>query len=387
MTADRASDEPASDAAGTAAAPMAAGPGFGGLIGQPAVGRALQTAIERQRLPHALLFTGPPGVGKATCAGVLAQAVNCPRLGPTDGCGECVSCSKLARGLHPDLLWIERQKNVIHLAQITFRPDKTGNQPPPPPRDRTVTGFVGYAPFEGARRVVVIRNAEHMKAEAQNALLKTLEEPPRSSLLILTTAAPANLLPTVRSRCQSLRFAPVPQKLIRQHLERTIGCSPEAARQRAALAPGSIGGALRVDLDAHAALLGAVVEALRMAAQGGGGVIEAAETLSGLGSGDTATQKAAAVLRVARDVLRDLLHVTSGADLAGLVDLAHADARDQWGVELEPEQVTAAADAVARGIDYVTGPIAPNIKMALEKTLFEVGAALAGSDRPARARG
>jgi len=99
-------------------------------------------------------------------------------------------------------------------------------------------------------------------------------------VLVLVTSSPANLLPTVRSRCQSLTFSPVPQSRVREYLEQEKGLAPEEARLRAALVPGSIGRALSVDLDEYGKLLEQVVEALRVAQQGPAGVVAAAESLS-----------------------------------------------------------------------------------------------------------
>jgi len=382
VTENRASETETGSAAPAPAVliPQPHGAGFAALVGQDAAVGALQTALRGKRLPHALLFAGPPGIGKASCALILAQAVNCTRSGPLDSCGECGACSRLRRGLHPDLLWIAPQRGTIKIGAIT--PRDGGPEP-----QQTVTGFVGYAPYEARRRVVVLDGSEAMNPEAQNALLKTLEEPPRSSLLILITAAPAALLPTVRSRCQSLRFSPLPQRKVRHYLENDRGYPPQEAEMRAALAPGSIGGALAVDLDAYESLLGSVVEALRLAVNGGGGVVTAAQSLSTLGEGDTAAHKAASVLRVARDILRDLLVLSSGAGDAGMVNRRQAAAWSPWADEFDGDALAAAATAATRALDRMTAPIRPNIKMAFEKALFEIADALdarADSGRPLR---
>jgi DNA polymerase-3 subunit delta' len=352
-------------------APTPIGHGMSAVVGQTVVLTALHTAIERGRLPHALLFTGPEGVGKATTALLLAQAVNCAAAGPSDACGECPSCSRIARGIHPDVLWVAPDPKIIRIGQITPRPGS------PLPPLRTVTQFLGYTPYEGNRRVVVIDGAHAMQAPAQNALLKTLEEPPASALLILVTHAPGVLLPTVLSRCQSLRFARVGQDAVRQYLEERLDQPPEEARLRAALTAGSIGNALTLDLDAYATLLETVVEALRMSQSGGGGVVAAADTLANAGYGETATQRAASVLRVGRDVLRDLLVVAAGAESAGLVNATQREAWVAWAREVDDEGVIAALRALNTGVERFTTGIQPNIKMALEQTLIEVGAGLA----------
>ena len=180
--------------AGGAAPPQASAPGFDALVGQESTVTALRRALSRNRLPHALLLHGPGGIGKATCAGVLAQALNCPVSDFADACGRCPSCHKIARGLHPDVLWVGPQNGAIRLGQISPRKNRDKEQPPHEP----IVSWVGYRPYEGKRRIVVIDDAHTMNQSAQNALLKTLEEPPPSSMLLLITPTPGSLLPTIR---------------------------------------------------------------------------------------------------------------------------------------------------------------------------------------------
>ncbi len=342
--------------------PRPIGNGLEAIVGQRVAVQALQRAIERDRLPHALLFAGPQGVGKATTALLLAQALNCQSIGPTDACGECISCSKIARGIHPDVVWIAPAPRIIRIGQI-----------------RELISAIGYRPHEGKRRVVIVDDAHAMPGAAQNAFLKTLEEPPASTTIVLATAAPGSLLPTVQSRCQTLRFSPVGQETVRQYLEQQMQLPGEEARLRAALNPGSIGGALAMDLEAYGTLLETVVEALRLSQHGGGGVVAAADSLANNGYGETATQRAASTLRVGRDVLRDLLVVTSEAEGAGLVNSAQRDAWVAWGREVNEDAVIDALRALNVGIERFTTGIQPNIKMALEQTLIEIGGALGGA--------
>lgn len=346
----------------TNAPPQTAGVGFASMVGQEPIVGAIRSAITRGRLPHALLFSGPPGVGKATCAGILAQAVNCMEEPPDDACGRCVPCRKITRGCHPDVMWVAPTPSSIGIERV-----------------RDIVRDLGFRPYEGRHRVVLIDDAHTMTAEAQNAFLKTLEEPPGAAIMILVTSTPLSLLPTVRSRCQSLGFSPLPQPAVVEYLEQVRGLALAEARLRASLAVGSIGGALSIDLEAYATLLEAVVESLRLAQAGGAGVIQAAEILMALGSGRTGTQKAVSTLYVARDVLRDLLVVAAGAGTDTLVNTERLEAWRTWASELSTDDVVAALGALSAGIDRLTGPIQPNTKLALEKTLFEVGGALAGT--------
>jgi len=164
----------------------------------------LARSIERNTLPPSLIFEGPSGAGKRATAIAVAQALNCarnkaqneelrtessePRL---DACGTCPSCTKIARGVHPDVLIVEPgDTGTIKIEQV-----------------RDVVDRAAYRPFEGRRRVVIVDQADALVTAAQNALLKTLEEPPSSSIFILLTSRPDMLLATVRSRCIRLRFA------------------------------------------------------------------------------------------------------------------------------------------------------------------------------------
>ena len=154
----------------------------------------LARSVHRDTLPPSLIFSGPAGAGKRQTAIAMAQALNC--LAPTgdgesrDSCGRCAACTRIARGVHPDVLIVEPGENgSIKIDQV-----------------RDLVDRAAYRPFEGRRRVVIIDEADTMVAAAQNALLKTLEEPPSSSVFILVTTRPDMLLVTVQSRCPRLRF-------------------------------------------------------------------------------------------------------------------------------------------------------------------------------------
>ena len=152
-------------------------------------------------LPPSLVFAGPPGLGKCETAIALAQALNCNALTDdcrlatgdcvADACGTCPVCTRIARGVHPDVFVVDQgDKASIGVDQARDLIDRTA-----------------YRPFEGKRRVIIIDGADALQVAAQNALLKTLEEPPPSSVFVLVTARPDALLGTVRSRCIELRFS------------------------------------------------------------------------------------------------------------------------------------------------------------------------------------
>ena len=152
----------------------------------------LQQAVSRNSVPQSLLFAGAEGAGKRAMAIALAQAVNCPNQKEGDACGECHTCARIARGDHYDVVVIEKEDDA---ATIKIEQLRDG-----------VLGAIGYRPFEANKRVFIIDPADAITDNGQDALLKTLEEPPPAAILILITAYPDSLARTVQSRCRRLRF-------------------------------------------------------------------------------------------------------------------------------------------------------------------------------------
>jgi DNA polymerase-3 subunit delta' len=205
---------------------------FSSVTGHRPVVDLLRRAVARQTLPQSLVFAGPDGVGKRLTATALAQALNCDRPTTTDSgidaCGTCAACARIARGVHADVLVVEPgETGVIKVDQVRDAIDRTA-----------------YRPFEGRRRVVIVEQADALQPEAQNALLKTLEEPPPASVFVLITARPDLLLPTVRSRCQRLRFGPLSAPDVASVLVRDHEFSAADAQAAAAASDGSVGRAL-----------------------------------------------------------------------------------------------------------------------------------------------
>jgi len=211
---------------------------FRDVVGHRRLVGLLTRSIREESLPPSLIFAGPDGIGKRLAALSTAQALNCTAPAPDgDACGVCAACSRIARGVHPDVLIIEPgESGSIKIDRV-----------------RDIVDRVGFRPFEGRRRVIVIDDADSLVPAAQNALLKTLEEPPASSVFILVTSKPDLLLATVRSRCPRLRFQPLDASEIAAALMKQ-GRSETEARAIAAAAGGSLGSAL-------AAAAGELVEA------------------------------------------------------------------------------------------------------------------------------
>jgi DNA polymerase-3 subunit delta' len=289
---------------------------FRDLIGHHQVLGLLAQAIVRDTLPPSLLFDGPAGVGKWRVARAAAAVANC--LSPTsdapgfsvDACGECRACDRIGRGLHVDVLALE--------------PDEKASIKIDPVRD--VLERCGFRPFEGRRRFVLVRDADALEPQAQNALLKSLEEPPPATVFILVTSVPGLLLQTVRSRCMRLRFGHLTAAEVAGVLVRDGGMEPAAARTAAALADGSVARALATRSDdlidvreAARAFLAQVVGADDVRQR-----LEGARTLIGARPERTRDEMAA-VLRAAQSMLRDVEVLRAGADPRVL---ANADLQD-----------------------------------------------------------
>ncbi|MCU0661620.1 MAG: DNA polymerase III subunit delta' [Myxococcota bacterium] len=222
------------------------------IIGQNAVVDTLRRTIARGTLHHAYIFSGLPGVGKRTTALALAQTLNCESNG-RDACDLCSSCRKIQHETHPDVFTVglPEGKKRIPIDDI-----------------RDLERRVATRPHEGRTKIAIIDPADLMTEPAANALLKTLEEPRPATLLVLLTARLDALLPTVRSRCQILRFRPLLPDIIVPMLRRSGEVSDELASLAAVFGGGSLdkatlflGEQTRTRIDSALALLTCAFEA------------------------------------------------------------------------------------------------------------------------------
>jgi len=213
---------------------------FDDILDQTAAVDWLTRAYDADRMPHGLIFAGPVGVGKATTARALAALWLCEKPRGTKPCGKCDSCRVFDAGNHPDFHVVTKELIRYH--------DKTGKSKGIDLSINVVRPEIvepaGRKAVMGRGKVFVIEQAELMNAQAQSALLKTLEEPAGRTLIILLTDAPDVLLPTIRSRSQLLRFSPLKPELVRAELAKR-GIDKTLATTAAELAEGSIGSALR----------------------------------------------------------------------------------------------------------------------------------------------
>ncbi len=216
--------------------------GFKLIAGQKLPHKILTAILEKGSIPHAFLFLGIEGVGKEAAAMTFAMACNCkgrdqamaaPGLNntckPYDEvpCGTCKPCKKILSGNHPDILHIRPSGSQIKISQI-----------------RSLIHTLSLKPYEANLRIIIIYNAHLLNPAAGNALLKLLEEPPDRTIFILTSIQTSDLLPTIVSRCQHIRFRPIPVQELLAILNTEYQTSPEEANRIASMAGGSLSKAL-----------------------------------------------------------------------------------------------------------------------------------------------
>ena len=207
--------------------------GFSQIVGHQKQVEILRQALNHGRLHHAYLFIGIEGVGKRTIALGLAKAIHCSAA-TGDFCGECTDCGRIQNGNHADVRIIEplAGKKEISIQQI-----------------RELEKELNFRSFSGKKKIAIVDPATLMNLSAQNALLKTLEEAPRDSLLILIAANGGALLPTLRSRCLGISFGPLPRDLISGFLVSRNGLEAETAEFLAAMSLGSLGAVVSIDTE------------------------------------------------------------------------------------------------------------------------------------------
>jgi len=227
---------------------------FSRLTGNDRVKQSLRRMLSQSRVPGALLFVGKDGVGKKLFALELAKSLNCrTRVEEVEACDVCSSCKRISQSKFPWHATDDENKERMIWSDHTdvgmVRPYKRMIRVDPM---RQLDREANFRPYEGNARVFIVEDAERMNDASSNALLKTLEEPPSTSHLILITSRPASLLPTIRSRCQTIRFVPLTSSEIEQYLvKRDETISRKDAHLLATSSGGSIGKALSTDLSAY----------------------------------------------------------------------------------------------------------------------------------------
>lgn len=320
----------------------------------------LSRSIARGSLPPSLLFTGPEGVGKRLVAQAVAEALNClsPVIGvtpasvpanlPVDACGACAACKRIAKGTYPDVLTPAASDSGV----ITIEPV------------REVVAAAAYRPFEGRRRVIILDDADRLNADAQDALLKSLEEPGASSVFILVSARPETLLPTVRSRCARLRFGRLSAAEVTRVLVERRAMDPGEAHAIAAVADGSPGRALEAGSRAYREARTAALTALRTVAKASSprARMQAATSLTpGKPTPAREREELATRITMIASLLRDAALVSQGG---GGADLANGDLAadlEELGAAFGVERALQAFAATDRAVFALRRNASPKI--------------------------
>ena len=201
------------------------------IVGQKNIVRDIKNSLMNGRIAHAYLFCGPDGVGKSIAASTLAMTLNCRAKG-LDPCGKCPSCIRAQGGNHPD---------IIHFGAK----NRSGSKQSISVDDiRDLQADMQKKPYENGVKVYIIHDAEKMTEQAQNALLKVLEEPPENTVIILLTYNMYSILNTIISRCRVMKFTRAPEKDIEAYLVNKLGAASKEARYIAALSDGILKNAL-----------------------------------------------------------------------------------------------------------------------------------------------
>ena len=322
---------------------------LGSIIGHAPVLALLRRAVARGRIPQSLLFAGPAGVGKHATALALAQAINCPtrrRQAGDDACGQCNTCLRIARGQHSDVTVIEKGDQASIKIDVLRK---------------NLLEVIGYRPFEAERRVFVLDPADDIVVQGQDALLKTLEEPPPSAILILISEYPDTLLPTIQSRCRRVRFGALAEADVARVLTAVENIAPDRAAALAAVSGGSVGRAL-VEHAGEAEDDRALALALLDAARGRhiGAKLGAAAEFAKVAKDERARDVLSGRLTVLSALVRDLGVIASGAPSA----LANSDLERNLralGSAFDLRRVTGAFETIVQAQDAIGRNASPKL--------------------------
>ena len=380
------------------------------LLGQPAAAEFLRGIVARGRPAGAYLFQGPPGVGKGTAALAFARALLCERVrgalpenaspglfeaasapaappaeGADDACGECGACRKTADFQHPDLKFLfpvsGEERDLDDTIAETLRAL----------RDDPLFAFVyekaasirlsitrelirelAYQPFEAGRRVVVARDADRMREDQYSALLKSLEEPGPSTVWVLTSARPSRLPATIRSRCQKVRLAPLPEPLLREVLETKAGVPAAEARVLAALSSGSLTRALALRDTEPLKARDEAMAMLQPALRGDGpGLWKAIGAFMKFGRAGRETLRR--LFEIHQLWLRDLLRIQAGAERDALANRDREAELRRQAERLTPREIRRRLMVLEEALQSIEGNVSPDL------TVFSAMSRVAGA--------
>lgn len=340
---------------------------WGSVRGHEDQVRALHLAIQAGRLPHAFLFVGPEGIGKKLFAMTLAQALMCetnPELKLVP-CGTCASCRQVVEGTHPDVLTVEKPEDRQELPIRSIR---------------DLCASLGLKPMRGHRRVAIVDDADDLSDEAANAFLKTLEEPPAGSVLILIGTASELQLPTILSRCREIRFRPLSTEDLADILiDEGLSKTREDAEHLASHAEGSVSRAMGLADSVTGPFVRSMIDELansevfspsRFAQR-----LETFTNEAGKESGPKRDRARLLIGELAR-FLRGVLWQTAGVESPS-PDPADRSAIASFANRLEPEDVFLMADLCLEADDQVRRNA--NRTLVFESLSHDLGIILAGS--------
>jgi DNA polymerase-3 subunit delta' len=340
---------------------------FDEILGQERAIATLRATLREGRIPNAYLFEGPWGVGKTKTALALAAALVCRTEGD-EACGECPACVRAARFQHPDVRLLfpvmsdeDDPESIATVLQAVaddphhvFTYEKAASIRIGLTRD--LLRELAFKPYEGRRRVVVLRDADRMREDQYSAMLKTLEEPGASTLWVLTTSRPNRLPPTIRSRCLRVRFTLLPEETIEEYLRDRAGVGPAPARLLAALAAGSLSRALTMRGENVAGLRDDALKQLGAANSGDPSRILAAANDAAAWSN---REKMRRTLEFQFLLLRDLLRLRHGAPEDTLVNRDRIADLKRVAPAVDVREIrrrTALLEEVVRAIDSNVTP-------------------------------
>ncbi|GAB6159182.1 DNA polymerase III subunit delta' [Desulfotomaculum varum] len=330
------------------------------IIGHQEVTRTLKNTLQRNRVAHAYLFMGPPGIGKQTVARAYAGALLCQQPQAGDACGGCRSCRQMAGGNHPDFYRLAPGGSTLKIEQI-----------------RELQGRVQYKPYQSQRQVFVVERAEAMTPEAANCFLKTLEEPAGQTVFILLSDQPYALLPTILSRCQQFQFRPLSNREVAAGLVSLGGLDSQRAAQLAPLAGGSMGRALRLAREGEQwPLRTKVLELAQQLAQiNQSGALALAEQLA------EDRNQAADFLEIISWWWRDVLVYRYTGQPANLVNQDRLADIEQQSRRYDPRVVAAILEAIKQARERILANA--NTRLTLEVLMLKIhsyGGSLDGSN-------
>lgn len=304
---------------------------FAKLIGNDRNKTILQRMLANGRIAGTLIFAGPDGVGKRQFALTLAKAANCQKASgnsfATDSCDECAVCRRIDDGSYGDVTTIQPDGQFIKIAQT-----------------RELAEEVYYRPREGRQRFFILDEADRLRDEAANSLLKTLEEPPPTSTLILLTSRPNSLLQTIRSRAQRINFAPLPIAEMEKFLAENYPRPPADTALLARVTEGRIGQATAFDLSEYRQERRTLMELLELMARGDDRfrLLKAAEYI-----GKKERDEFEKELDLMVSILRDVFLLSGGASPEQIVNVDVADRLQQLAAKIGLARVASWSETIS----------------------------------------